>query len=209
MKRANHPGFLLVLEGIDGAGKSTIARKLSDRLRQLGVASTISREPTDGPHGRALRRSAKAGRLPLEEELELFVKDRAEHVKQVIQPALRTAEVVILDRYYFSTAAYQGASGGDPEAIIARNEEFAPVPDLVLLLDIDPQAGTGRVASRGDSLDQFEALNYLAKVREIFLAIQRPYIVRIDASRPKDQVFAECDAVMRPAVRAAGFRVAG
>jgi dTMP kinase len=209
MQRPNQPGFLLVLEGIDGAGKSTLARRLSDRLRQLGVASTISREPTEGPHGRELRRSAKAGRLPLAEELELFVKDRAEHVAKVIRPALRTAEVVILDRYYFSTAAYQGARGADPEAIIARNEEFAPVPDLVLLLDLDPQAGVGRVTNRGDSPDEFEALSYLAKVRETFLALQRPYLVKIDASRAMAEVFADCDAALLPALRAVGFRVAG
>lgn len=209
MQRPNAPGFLLVLEGIDGAGKSTLARRLSDRLRQLGVASTISREPTDGLHGQALRHSAKTGRLPLEEELELFVKDRAEHVEKVIKPALRTAEVVILDRYYFSTAAYQGARGGDPEAIIARNEAFAPVPDMVLLLDLDPPAGVGRVTSRGDSPDEFEALAYLAKVRQTFLALQRPYLRKIDASRPMAEVFADCDAALCPALRAAGFRIAG
>lgn len=207
MQRPNHPGFLLVLEGIDGAGKSTLARRLSDRLRELGVASTISREPTEGAHGRELRRSAKEGRLSLEEELELFVKDRAEHVEKVIRPALRIAEVVILDRYYFSTAAYQGARGGDPEAIIARNEEFAPLPDMVLLLDIDPQAGVGRVTSRGDSPDEFEALSYLAKVRELFLALERPYIRRIDAARPLAEVFNDCDALLRPALQAAGFRI--
>jgi dTMP kinase len=208
MQRPNHPGFLLVLEGIDGAGKSTLARRLSEWLRALGVASTISREPTDGPHGRELRRSATSGRLPLDAELDLFVKDRAEHVAQVIQPALRAAEVVILDRYYLSTAAYQGARGADPEAIIARNEEFAPVPDLVLLLDIDPGAGVGRVTGRGDSPDEFEALNYLSKVRETFLALRRPYIRKIDAAHGADEVFADCAAALGAALRAAGFSVA-
>ncbi len=207
MTGPNQPGFLLVLEGIDGAGKSTLALRLSNRLRELGVASTISREPTNGPHGRELRRSAKAGRLPLDEELELFVKDRAEHVETVLRQALRTGEVVILDRYYFSTAAYQGARGGDPEAIIARNEEFAPVPDLVFLLDVDPQSGVGRVTTRGDSPDEFEALEYLAKVREIFLALKRPYIHRIDATRPLPEVFTECDELLRPALRAVGINI--
>ena len=133
----SHPGFLLVLEGIDGAGKSTLQRQLAAWCRERGRTVVTSREPTDGPHGTALRQSAKTGRLSPEAELDLFLKDRAEHAAILIRPALARGEIVVLDRYYFSTAAYQGARGLDVPAIIAANEEFAPIPDLVLLLDID------------------------------------------------------------------------
>lgn len=176
-------GFLLVIEGIDGAGKSTLARALASWLRERGRVVVIDREPTDGPHGRALRQSAKTGRLSAEAELDLFLKDRREHVEKVIAPALARGEVVILDRYYFSTAAYQGARGLDPAAIIVANEAFAPVPDLVLLLDIDPARGHSRIGSRGDAPDDFEGAAYLADVRRIFLALDRPFIHRIDATQ--------------------------
>ena len=185
----NRPGFLLVLEGIDGSGKSTLARRLAAWLRERGREVVTSREPTDGPHGTALRQSAKTGRLSLEAELDLFQKDRAEHVAKLIAPALACGAVVILDRYYFSTAAYQGARGLDPQAIIAANEKFAPIPDLVLLLDLDPAAGAARIHRRGDVLDDFEALDYQREVRRIFLSLDRPFIHRVNAERGAESVF--------------------
>ena len=191
-------GFLLVLEGIDGSGKSTLARQLAAWLRGRGREVITSREPTDGPHGTALRQSAKTGRLSLDAELDLFLKDRAEHVTTLISPALARGAVVILDRYYFSTAAYQGARGLDPQAIIEANEKFAPVPDLVLLLDLDPAAGSARIQRRGDALDDFEALDYQREVRRIFLALDRPFIHRIDAAHDTEAVFADCRALLEP-----------
>ena len=196
----NRPGFLLVLEGIDGSGKSTLQRRLAEWLRDRGREVVTSREPTDGPHGTALRQSAKDGRLSLEAELDLFLRDRAEHVEKLITPALARGAIVILDRYYFSTAAYQGARGADPVEIIARNEAFAPVPDLVLLLDLDPAAGTGRILRRDQELDNFEALEYQREVRRLFLSIDRPYIHRIDASRPTEAVFADARAALEEVV---------
>ena len=201
----NRPGFLLILEGIDGAGKSTLLRGLAAHLRARGLTVTTSREPTDGPHGTALRHSARTGRLSLADELDLFLKDRAEHVTTLIQPALQRGEVVILDRYYLSTAAYQGARGADPAEIIARNEAFAPQPDLVLLLDIDPLGGTGRILHRGDQPDDFEAVTYLAKVRDIFLSLPQPFIRRINASRPVEEVFGSAARILDDELIAAGI----
>ena len=180
MKRA---GLLIVLEGIDGSGKSTLVRGLAAWLRERGREVVTSREPTDGPHGTALRQSAKTGRLSINDEFNLFLKDRTEHVATLISPALDRGAVVILDRYYFSTAAYQGARGLDPRAIIAANEKFAPVPDLILLLDIDPAAGSARIHSRGDAPDDFESLGYQREVRRIFLTLDRPFIHRLNAAR--------------------------
>jgi dTMP kinase len=202
MQRPNHPGFLIVLEGIDGAGKSTLQQRLAEWCRARGFVCTTSREPTHGPHGRALRESARTGRLSLAEEMQLFEKDRAEHAAALIRPALDQGEVVILDRYYFSTAAYQGARGADPAEIIARNERFAPVPDLVLLLDLDPAAGTGRILRRDQTLDNFEELEYQRAVRRIFLSIDRSYIHRLDAARPAEAVFADARALLEELLNA-------
>ncbi|MEO8352677.1 MAG: dTMP kinase [Chthoniobacteraceae bacterium] len=186
------PGFLLVIEGIDGAGKSTLQRELAAWCTQRGFETVCGREPTDGPHGRALRASARGGRLPPKTELELFLKDRAEHVKELIQPSLARGAVVILDRYSFSTAAYQGARGLNPAAIIAANEAFAPIPDLVLLLDLDPASGHARIGQRGSAPDDFEGAAYLADVRKIFLGFNHPFIRRVDAGREVTVVREEC-----------------
>jgi dTMP kinase len=134
--------------------------------------------------------------LPLEEELELFELDRREHVTQFIQPALENGTVVLLDRYYFSTAAYQGARGADAEKILSRNEAFAPAPDLVLLLDCEPALSLERIRARGGGTDAFERLEALEQVRNIFLSIQRPFIRVVDASGPAEGVAAACGALL-------------
>ncbi len=189
-------GFLLVLEGIDGSGKSTLGRELAAWLRERGCEVVASREPTDGPHGTALRQSAKTGRLSIQDEFELFLKDRAEHVEALIAPALARGAVVLLDRYYFSTAAYQGSRGLDPQTIVAANEKFAPIPDLVILLDLDPATGSSRILRRGDVLDDFEARDYQREVRRLFLSLDRPFIHRIDAARDAGIVFQEAQKLV-------------
>ena len=119
-----YSGFLVVIEGIDGAGKSTQARVLGEQLTARGHRVVLTREPTMGKWGKLLRESAETGRLSIEEEVEMFLKDRREHVEELILPRLREGCVVIVDRYYFSTAAYQGARGVDPQELLRRNEEF-------------------------------------------------------------------------------------
>src|SRR5262245_60816806 len=131
-------GILVAIEGIDGAGKTTQAEMIEQRLATAGFEVIRAKEPTAGRYGQQLRDSATSGRLPPEQELELFLADRREHVVTTIQPALEAGKVVILDRYYFSMAAYQGARGMDPEAILAVNETFAPPPDLLVLLRVTP-----------------------------------------------------------------------
>lgn len=169
--RSNVPGLLIVVEGIDGAGKSTQARRLAARLREQGHEVVADHEPTDGPWGRKLRESAVNGRMSLDDELQAFLEDRREHVRDVIGPALARGAVVLLDRYYFSTMAYQGVRGADTDAIRRDNEAFAPRPDLVLLVDFDPRIALQRIEhSRGDVPNTFERLDQLQAIRKIFLA---------------------------------------
>lgn len=170
-ERVIERGLLIVLEGIDGTGKSTQCRLLAEGLRERGFAVKQSFEPTNGVYGRRLRESAEAGRLEPEEELELFLKDRKEHVEQLIRPALEAGECVVLDRYYFSTMAYQGSRGLDPGEIRRRNEEFAPVPDVLFILDLDVEVALGRVRSRGDVPNDFEREESLRRCHEIFASL--------------------------------------
>ncbi|MCX7017301.1 MAG: dTMP kinase, partial [Candidatus Sumerlaeota bacterium] len=123
-------GLLVVLEGIDGTGKSTQARRLAEALEARGHTTRVLREPTDGPHGSELRRMAREGRTDPQRERALFIADRREDVERNIRPALARGEIVVMDRYYFSTVAYQGARGLDPDELRAENEAFAPKPDL-------------------------------------------------------------------------------
>lgn len=186
-------GLLIAFEGIDGTGKSTQIGLLADYLAGKGLPAVITREPTDGPYGRRIRAMfARRDQMTPEEELGLFMDDRRDHVQKVLSPALSAGKVVLTDRYYFSTAAYQGAAGGDPDRIIADNEQFAPVPDLVLLLTLSPAESVHRIRNlRGETLNDFEQEDMLAKVAAVFAGLNQEYIRRIDASGSPGAVHAE------------------
>ncbi len=146
-----------------------------------------TKEPTNGPWGRKLRESATSGRLSAAEELDLFMRDRREHVANLINPSLDAGMVVIVDRYYFSTAAYQGARGMDPAELIRQNEAFAPKPDLLVLLDVEPQLGIERIRKRGDKENDFEQETGLRESARIFRALDYPKLARIPGTmKPED-----------------------
>ena len=182
-------GLFIVIEGIDGTGKSTQAKRLGEWFETQGREVVLSYEPTHGQWGKHLRDSMTQGRLGPEEELELFIKDRQDHVDTLIQPSLAAGKVVILDRYYFSTMAYQGARGFDPQVIRERNEAFAPQPDLLLILDLDVDTAHQRIGTRGDTTNEFEQRDTLTKCREIFLSLKDEDFARvIDATADMDTV---------------------
>ena len=181
--------MFIVLEGIDGTGKSTQTQRLAEWFRSQGREVVTSREPTDGPWGTKLRQSAATGRLSPEDELDYFLKDRLQHVEELIKPSLAAGKVVILDRYYFSTMAYQGCRGFDPTEIRKKNEAFAPVPDHLLILDIDVDTALGRIGGRGDTANEFEQRDSLQKCRDIFLSLKGESFVHvIDSHGSLDEV---------------------
>jgi dTMP kinase len=184
------PGSLIVLEGLDGSGKTTQVAALAGALRAAGHAVVTTREPTDGATGRRIRAMAASGALvPPERELAWFMEDRREHVAQVIRPALAAGRMVVSDRYFLSTVAYQGARGLDWRAILAECEREFPLPALALILEVDPAAGLARTHARGGHAEPaFEHEAYLARVAAIFAAIDRPYVRRIDARASAAQV---------------------
>ena len=191
-------GVLIVLDGIDGTGKTTQAKRLLATLQKKGADAVYFREPSDSPWGLAIKiKAAIADSLTPEEELDLFQKDRGENVQKNLKPAIREKKVIVLDRYYFSTIAYQGARGIDPETIRRQNESFVIKPDLVFILDIFPQKGLNRIAKSRDKMDKhFEREDYLVKVRELFLGFKGKNIHHIDASRPEDDIYKDIEKVV-------------
>lgn len=180
---------LIAIEGIDGAGKTTQVRLLKQALERAGEQPVVSKEPTDGPWGRLIKKSATSGRLSPEEELDAFVRDRAEHVQNLIRPALDQGKIVILDRYFYSSIAYQGARGLDSEHVQQTMESRFPIPDAVFIIDIDPAAGIHRVAhSRGEQPNEFEKLESLSRARTIFQSLAGEMIHHIDGAAPIEAV---------------------
>ncbi|WP_417916154.1 dTMP kinase [Candidatus Electronema sp. JC] len=187
-RKISRTGTLIAFEGIDGTGKSTQIKLLADWLRAQGEDVVATREPTDSVYGRRIRELyVNRGACTPEEELELFIEDRKLHVKDVIRPALNAGRTVLTDRYYYSTAAYQGANGLDVKQILQRNR-FAPQPDLVILLTMPPELSAERISSRGGQVNAFEQLSYLRRVSEIFASFAEPWICRIDAVQPVTSV---------------------
>lgn len=201
----NLPGLLIAFEGIDGAGKTTQSAKLFDTLARAAGAVVASKEPTGGPHGKRLRDSGVTGRLAPQEEFETFLADRREHVESLIIPSLKAGKTVILDRYYFSSVAYQGARGLDWRKILEANEAFAPRPDLVILLDIDPAVGINRVNLRDGKANHFERVSDLIEVRSIFNQLTGSDIQKLDASQPAESIAEE---VLRLALKIYSERLA-
>jgi dTMP kinase len=184
-------GVLIALEGVDGSGKTTLALSLAATLARGGRRTLFTREPTAGPAGRRLREylAGPTRHLTAAEELALFQADRREHVEKTLQPALARGWVVITDRYYYSSAAYQGALGLDPEAILAENEAFAPRPDLVVILTVPlALALERRLAARGADAQVSEAPAYLEKVAALYDRFRGPHLRRLDATESPAQV---------------------
>ncbi len=190
-------GYLIVIEGIDGTGKSTQATMLAEALRKSGREVVQSFEPTNGPWGKKLRDSATTGRLSIEDELEYFINDRREHVEQLIIPTIKSGGIVILDRYYFSTMAYQGARGIDPEAIRVKNETFAPQPDILIILDLDVDIALQRIGVRDGQANEFEKRESLDFCRKLFLSLKdETYAYVIDANTDITEVNASVMAAV-------------
>ena len=185
-------GALIAVEGIDGMGKSTQVRRLVERLVAARWPVVATREPTQGPWGRKIRSLAREGRghVSPEDELDWFLRDRMEHVDSVIRPALRAGKIVVTDRYYFSTMAYQGALGIDPQRIREMNEALFPRPDLVILLRGEPRLGLARIARdrEGGADAGYEQARYLDRVAGFFAEFRDPAIRVIDARGTLDEV---------------------
>lgn len=184
-------GVLLALEGIDGCGKSTQAELLAAALRARGLEVVLTCEPTDSPLGQQIREYFQGPDryLSPKEELNLFMADRRGHVTEVIEPALAEGKIVITDRYYYSSVAYQGAMGLDPDRILAQNEILAVRPDLAVILTLPVAQALARLSAIPQHARQVsEDPAYLEQVAALYAGLQGPHLRHLDASAPAPAV---------------------
>ena len=203
-------GILIAFEGIDGTGKSTQLPLLAAFLRSQGHTVVETREPTAGPYGQKIRALYQdRQQVSREQELDLFILDRRQHLEECILPALAQGHLVLTDRYYFSTAAYQGAAGCDPAIIFARHD-FAPEPDMVLLLTMTADESVARIRElRGETLNDFEQQDQLEKVAALFASFAHDCIVRINAARSMEDVQFAIREAIRQLLDKKGMQCAG
>jgi len=203
-------GWFFVLEGIDGSGKSTIARRAVERLKD-SFDVVLTSEPSDSWVGDAVRRANGEDVSPFTEAL-LFVADRAEHTRQIAS-WLDEGKVVVCDRYVASTLAYQSVIlapelGGDSmEWLRTVNGAVTIEPDVTFLLDVDPERSLERVAERGER-SKFERLGFLTEVRDAYrlIANDSSSTVVVDASRGVSEVLNEVLDAMHASIRSTGVR---
>lgn len=196
----------IVFEGPEGAGKSTQVVRLAGRLRRAGLRATVTREPGGTPTGDAIRELVLHADVEIDPLVEflLYSASRAQHVREVIRPALERGEVVLSDRFAGASVAYQGYGRGldlDFVRDLNRRATDGLSPDLTVLLDLDPAEGLRRVAGRGseDRLER-EDLAFHRRVRDGFLELARhdPSWLVLDASGPADTI---ADAVWTAAAK--------
>jgi len=186
-------GVLLALEGIDGCGKSTQAELLAAALRARGLEIVLTCEPTDSPLGQQIREYFQGPDryLSPKEELNLFMADRRGHVAEVIEPGLAEGKIVITDRYYYSSVAYQGALGLDPDRILAQNEVLSVRPDLTVIFTLPVAQALARLSATSQRAKQVsEDPAYLEQVAAIYDGLQGPQLRHLDASGPPPAVHA-------------------
>ncbi len=194
--------LFITVEGIEGTGKSTNLRFLLECLVARGIDPVVTREPGGTPIGERIRElllDTGHGAMCDDTELLLMFAARAQHLAQVIRPALDKGQWVLCDRFTDATYAYQGGGRGMDSGRISVLEEWTQRglrPDLTILLDVDPEVGLARAAGRGRAADRFEQerLEFFERVRARYLdlAAAEPERFRVvDAGRPLPQVQAD------------------
>ncbi len=208
------PGTFITLEGIDGSGKSTQARRLAECLRAQGYSTTLTREPGGSPGAEEIRRLILTGdpdRWSPETEILLFMAARRDHLEKTVRPALDRGDMVVSDRFADSTRVYQGVTRGDLRELVNKLHELVidQEPDLTIVVDMDPRDALTRTCQRESdnsvdvpTEDRFErmGLAFQEKLRTGFLAIAAQYASRcvvVSGSGTIDEVFAQIWAVVQ------------
>jgi dTMP kinase len=201
-------GIFISFEGGEGAGKTTLIEELSSSLAQLHFKILKTREPGGtklGEHIRSLLLQHKDLSISPRAELCLFLASRAQHVEEIILPALKAGKVVLCDRYNDSSLAYQGVARGLGIDEILPFCEFATShlqPNLTLYLDLDPKIGLARALEHRKDTDRIESekIAFHQKIREAYHLLEKKFPKRfrmIDASKSPKEVFNDAFAIVK------------
>lgn len=201
-------GRFITFEGIDGAGKSTQARRLVETLRREGREIVATREPGGSPGAEEIRRLLVEGdpaRWSPETEILLFTAARRDHLERTIRPALRAGRIVVCDRFADSTRVYQGATRGDLRRFVdlLHEEAIGIEPDLTLIIDMEPGEALARGRARATAEDRFEEMGdgFQATLRRGYLQLASDFPGRcavIDGHGTAEDIAARVKAVALP-----------
>lgn len=184
MKQQNYSGNFIVIEGADGAGTTTMSKKLAEELEARWTC-----EPTDKTIGEKVDEIISSDDYSPEATALAFASDRIVHLEERVIPWLKNGETVVSDRYYHSSLIYQPIMGADEDWVKNINEEVL-VPDLTIILDISADIGMERIGDRGHDGNVFEQLDFQEKVVKKYRDFdEREKVVIVDASRSKKEVF--------------------
>lgn len=181
----------IVFEGIDGSGKSTQCSLLYNFILSKNIPVKLLAEPTSGEYGQKIRKMLQSDKpIPVEEQIQLFMDDRQQDYNVNIKPCIDSGITVVMDRYFYSNAAYQGSSSFSPSQIIRKNiSRGFPLPDRVYYIDIEPAEAMKRIIERNGSgkTELFEKKAFLEVVRNNFLSIIDERFLKADGNlRPED-----------------------
>lgn len=194
-------GIFLVIEGLDGSGKTTQAALLAEKFRK-NYSFLLTAEPSHGKIGTFIREGClyENKRLPTEAEALMFAADRIEHMYSEVKPALDEGKLVICDRYIYSSLAYQGNSGLSLEWIKTINAR-ALQPDICIFIDVPPEKVIERLQRKKSVMETLETQQ---KVREVYMKyVEKGELVRVDGDKEKEQVADELFKTVSSLIEAA------
>jgi len=201
---------LIDIEGIDGSGKSTQALLLKNFLESKGFIVELLKEPTNGAIGTLIRKILKEDKNPDPHKMaKLYADDRYENYIKYLKPALASGKIVIMDRYVISSMAYQCAGGVPLEKVIKLNN-FAPKPDLVIIIDLPVEIALQRMKIMGKEVDSFEKKEFLKKVREKYIQLpqdlkrfkdwEKTIFKIVDGTKSPESVFEDIKSIVNQCV---------
>ncbi len=197
-------GKFIVLYGIAASGKTTQMKLIGNWLRSLGYDVLLTKEPTNSKVGMLLKRIVRGEEdFPRKALVYLFIADRIWHVENVVKPALKEGKIIICERYYLDTIAYQMLEGYSKEFLETINK-VEVYPDVSIYIDVDPEESIRRMEKIGEMPKIYEKLEILKKVRENFLNLIKEYNERgkdkiyiVDGNRRIIEVFEEIKKIIK------------
>ena len=192
MIKSTYPGKFIVIEGLDGCGKSAQVELIKIFLQEKGKIIVETKEPTmESEAGRKIKQLLR-GEIKLEpmERQKLYVQDRNEHLKNKVIPAIKEGKFVVCSRYAFSTIAYGSSDGLDTEVLVGMTKDFL-LPDLTIIINVSPAECIRRIEKRGEVKELWEKKAKLERVDKVYQKFPGMFenIVMINGERPIEEVF--------------------